>query len=245
MERYQLLEEIGDGTFGTVHKAKDTETQEFVAVKKFKKKYVKWDECKNLREVKSLVNFKNDNIVKLKEVLKVEDSLYLIFEYLEKNLYELINGRQTNNKKFSESQIRCIMWQIINGIEYMHKYGFFHRDLKPENLLVNGEKVKIADFGLAREIRSIPPYTDYVATRWYRAPECALRSQNYNSPVDIWAIGTIMAELYTFKPLFPASGEKDLLQKMCSLLGTPTLSTWSEGIQLAKKMNYNLNFIYM
>ena len=179
MEKYQLLEELGGGAFGVVTKAKDLETNEYVALKKFKKKYYKWDECKNLREVKSLINFKNnDNIVKLKEVLHVDGSLYLIFEYLEKNLYQLINSRQTSNKKFSESQIRCIMWQILNGIEYMHKYGFFHRDLKPENLLVNGDKVKIADFGLAREIRSLPPYTDYVATRWYRAPECALRSVN-------------------------------------------------------------------
>ena len=81
----------------------------------------------------------------------------------------------------------------------MHKHGFFHRDLKPENLLVLGEKVKIADFGLAREIRSKPPFTDYVSTRWYRAPEILLRSTNYNSPVDIFACGAMMAEYYMLK----------------------------------------------
>jgi serine/threonine protein kinase len=217
MEKYQIIEVLGDGTFGVVSKAKDLETQEIVAVKKFKKKYHTWDECKNLREVKSLVNF----------------------ECLDKNLYELIKARQ--GKKLSEPQIRCIIWQILNGIEYMHKYGFFHRDLKPENLLVSGDKVKIADFGLAREIRSVPPYTEYVATRWYRAPECALKSQSYNSPVDIWAIGTIMAELYTFKPLFPGTNEKDLLFKMCSVLGPPTQASWAEGIQLAKKINFQFS----
>ena len=94
------------------------------------------------------------------------------------------------------------MWQTIAGCSYMHKHGFFHRDLKPENLLVKGDMVKVADFGLAREIRSRPPFTDYVSTRWYRAPEILLRSTNYNSPVDIFAIGAIMAELYLLRPLF-------------------------------------------
>ena len=92
----------------------------------------------------------------------------------------------------------------------MHKHGYFHRDLKPENILINKENViKLCDFGLAREIRSRPPFTDYVATRWYRAPEIILKSPNYNSPVDIFALGCIMSELYTFKPLFPGSSEMD------------------------------------
>lgn len=91
----------------------------------------------------------------------------------------------------------------------MHKNGFFHRDMKPENLLVKDDAVKIADFGLAREIRSRPPFTDYISTRWYRAPEILLRSPNYNSPVDIFATGAMMAEFYTLKPIFPGSSEAD------------------------------------
>ena len=92
----------------------------------------------------------------------------------------------------------------------MHKHGYFHRDLKPENILINKENViKLCDFGLAREIRSRPPFTDYVATRWYRAPEIILKSPNYNSPVDIFAVGCIMAELYMFKPIFSGSNEID------------------------------------
>ena len=79
---------------------------------------------------------------------------------------------------------------------YIHKHGFFHRDLKPENIMLIKENVKIVDFGLAREIRSRPPFTDYVSTRWYRAPEILLKAPNYNSPVDIFALGCIMAELY-------------------------------------------------
>lgn len=128
----------------------------------------------------------------------------------------------------------------------MHRHGFFHRDLKPENLLCCGpELIKIADFGLAREIRSRPPYTDYVSTRWYRAPEVnnnfkkkclffpsnvtiplfrrkvLLHSTRYGSSIDIWAMGCILAELYTFRPLFPGSSEVDQLFKVCSVLGTP------------------------
>lgn len=92
----------------------------------------------------------------------------------------------------------------------MHKHGFFHRDLKPENLLYSNEGVvKLIDFGLAREIRSRPPFTDYVSTRWYRSPELLLRSAHYNSPVDIFALGCIMAELYLMKPLFNGSSEVD------------------------------------
>lgn len=91
----------------------------------------------------------------------------------------------------------------------MHRHGYFHRDLKPENLLESNGTIKIADFGLAREIRSKPPYTDYVSTRWYRAPEVILRSSNYNSPIDIFAVGAIIAELYRLWPLFPGNSEKD------------------------------------
>ena len=98
--------------------------------------------------------------------------------------------------------------------------------------------IQLADFGLAREIRSKPPYTDYVSTRWYRAPEVLLRSTNYNSPIDQWACGCMMAELYTLKPLFPGSSEADEIYKICVVLGTPTMRGWPEGIRLASQMQY-------
>jgi male germ cell-associated kinase len=96
---------------------------------------------------------------------------------------------------------------------------------------VKGDVVKVADFGLAREIRSKPPYTDYVSTRWYRAPEVLLRSPNYNSPIDQWACGGIMAELYTLRPLFPGSSEADEIYKICSIMGSPTMRTWPDGMK--------------
>lgn len=173
----------------------------------------------NLREVKSLKKLNHANVVKLKEVIRENDHLYFIFEYMKENLYQLIKERKG---LFPESAIRNIMYQILQGLAFIHKHGFFHRDLKPENLLCMGpELVKIADFGLAREIRSRPPYTDYVSTRWYRAPEVLLRSTHYSSPIDVWAVGCIMAEVYTLRPLFPGASEIDTIFKICQVLGTP------------------------
>ncbi len=146
--------------------------------------------------------------------------------------------RETS-EPFSESAVRTIIFQVLQALSYMHRNGFFHRDLKPENILCSTpELVKIADFGLAREIRSSPPYTDYVSTRWYRAPEVLLRSTNYSSPIDVWAVGCIMAELYTRRPLFPGTSEIDQIYKVCSVLGTPSSSDWAQGQQLATQMNF-------
>jgi protein kinase len=118
--------------------------------------------------------------------------------------------------------------------------GFFHRDIKPENLLWDNDTLKIADFGLAREIRSRPPYTEYISTRWYRAPEIVLRHEFYNSPVDIWAVGAIMAELYTLKPIFQGSSETDQLFKILSILGTPGPANWPDGAKLAARLGIRL-----
>jgi len=130
------------------------------------------------------------------------------------------------------------MFQTMQALHHVHKHGYFHRDMKPENLLVNNDTVKLADFGLAREIRARPPFTDYVSTRWYRAPEVLLRSSVYNSPLDIWACGGIMAELYTLRPLFPGSSESDQLYKICSVMGTPSQTQWPEGIKLAAQIGF-------
>lgn len=110
-------------------------------------------------------------------------------------------------------------YQMLEGISYLHNNGFFHRDLKPENMLITNNTLKIADFGLAREIRSRPPYTDYVSTRWYRAPEVLFRSSSYNAPIDLWAMGCIIAEMYLNRPLFPGTSEADQIYQICALLG--------------------------
>lgn len=235
MDRYKLQKAIGDGTYGAVLKATNKKTGEVVAIKKMKKKYYSWDECIKLREVRALKKLNHPNIVKLKEVIRENDELFFVFEYMEQNVYQLIKDR---TKMLPESRIRNVMYQVFLSLAYMHKFGFFHRDMKPENLLITNDVCKLADFGLARDIRSKPPYTDYVSTRWYRAPEVLLRSLNYNSPIDIWACGAIMAELYTSRPLFPGANEIDEMHKICSVLGVPTEQTWPEGLKLASAMNF-------
>ncbi|KAF4696609.1 hypothetical protein FOZ60_016616 [Perkinsus olseni] len=192
---YKVHRMLGDGTYGSVLRAQNKQTGELVAIKKMKKKYYSWDECMALREVRSLRKLTHPHIVKLREVIREADELHLV---------------------------RLYMYQTIMALDFMHKHGYFHRDLKPENLLVTRDLLKLADFGLAREIRSRPPFTDYVSTRWYRAPEVLLRNPSYNSPVDLWAAGGIMAELYTGRPLFPGSSESDEIYKICTVIGTPT-----------------------
>ena len=151
---------------------------------------------------------------------------------MDKDLFQLMKSFEP--KHIPENKIKDLIYQTLQGLSFMHKYGFFHRDIKPENLLLTNDKIKIADFGLAREIRTLPPYTEYVSTRYYRAPECILKSTNYNSPIDIWALGCVMAEMYLHPlPLFYGTNEKEVLYRICSILGTPNHDNWPEGVQLA------------
>ncbi|KQK12145.1 cyclin-dependent kinase F-3 [Brachypodium distachyon] len=231
MERYKVIREIGDGTCGNVFRAYDIETNEIVAVKKMKRKFYHWEECISLREVKALQKLNHPNIVMLKGVTMENHELFFIFEHMECNLYDVIRERRA---PFSEEEIRKFMVQILQGLVYMHNNGYFHRDLKPENLLVTNNIVKIADFGLAREVCSSPPYTDYVSTRWYRAPEVLLQASAYTPAIDMWAVGAILAELFTLSPLFPGETETDQLYKICSVLGSPDHSVWPEGMNLPR-----------
>merc|ERR1719440_803568 len=235
MNRYRISKVLGDGTYGSVLKAQNKSSGEMVAIKKLKKKYYSWEECMQLREVKSLRKLVHPSIVKLKEVIRENDELHLVCEYMDGNVYQVIKDRV---KALPEEKVRNIMYQTFLALGWMHKHGYFHRDLKPENMLISGETVKLADFGLAREIRARPPYTDYVSTRWYRAPEVLLRAPSYNAPIDTWAIGTIMAELFTLRPLFPGASEADEIYKITSVLGTPTANSWKQGLALAQNMNF-------
>ncbi|KAF6174864.1 hypothetical protein GIB67_026352 [Kingdonia uniflora] len=173
MDRYNIIKEVGNGTFGSVWRAINKLTGKIVTIKKIKRKYYSWDEWINLREVKSLRKMNHPNIVKLKEVIKENNILYFVFEYMECNLYQLIKDR---GKLLSETEVRNWCFQVFHALSYMHQNGYFHRDLKLENLLVTKESIKIADFGLIRETCSQPPYTEYVLTHWYRAPEVLLQS---------------------------------------------------------------------
>ncbi|XP_065875965.1 serine/threonine-protein kinase MHK isoform X2 [Euphorbia lathyris] len=234
MERYKILEELGDGTCGSVFKAINYETCETVAVKKMKRKFYIWEECTNLREVKALRKLNHPNIIKLKEVVRENNELFFIFEYMEYNLYQIMRERE---KPFTEEEIRSFMCQMLQGLAHMHRNGYFHRDLKPENLLVTNNVLKIADFGLAREVSSLPPYTEYVSTRWYRAPEVLLQSSSYTPAIDMWAVGAILAELFTLSPIFPGESEIDQLYKICCVLGSPDWNTFPGATNVSRLMN--------
>ncbi|KAG1703112.1 hypothetical protein DVH05_008024 [Phytophthora capsici] len=262
MNRYEILDRVGDGAFGEVSRARSLKTQEIVAVKKIKALFPTWEECLQLRELKSLRVLRHENIVLLKEVIRDKEELYFVFEYLHTSLFRVMRnlknhggsnstgagGESNSNSEssppphpwFSTAQVRSIMFQLFSGLAYMHKHGYFHRDIKPENLLCHDDTLKIADLGQAREIRSRPPFTDYVSTRWYRAPELLLRSSSYNSPIDLWACGCILVELLICTPLFPGTSEADQFYRICKVLGSPTKETWPEGAAMASQMQFRL-----
>jgi len=233
--KYKVVKELGEGTSGSVRQAINRESGEVVAIKQIKRKYDSWEKCLNSREVKCLKKLNHPNIMKLKELIHKNNILYLIFECMEKNLYQVIEDRKT---RFTEAEIRDLCRQVFQGLDYMHEQGCFHRDLKPENLLVTRDAVKIADFGLAREINSKPPYTQYVYSRSYRAPENILHSYSYSSKVDMWAMGAIMAVLFNLCPLFPGTSGANQMYRICSVLGTPNRDSWAEGIHLARTIKY-------
>jgi serine/threonine protein kinase len=248
MKKYKSLEIIGDGTYGTVWRGTLIETGELVAIKKLKNKIKSWQECMELKEVKVLSKLKSHpNIIKLKEIIRETNSeVFMIFEYAELNLFQYVEKIRRRGETIPERKIKEIIYQLTNGMQFIHHNGYFHRDIKPENILILNEHsnscedfIKIADFGLAREM---PAYynsvalTDYVCTRWYRAPECILKSINYSSPMDVWAIGCVMAELYMSSPIFPGTSEIDQLTKVTNILGSPKFNDWPEGFKLIQKI---------
>jgi protein kinase len=157
MHRYTISKRLGDGTYGEVVRAVNNQSGEVVAVKRMKRKYYSWDDCIALREVQSLRKLRHPNIVKLKEIIRENDRLHMVFEHMDCNLYELTKNRR---KHLPAERIQNHMYQILQGLYYMHKNGYFHRDMKPENILVlNNDVTKIADFGLAREINAKGPFT--------------------------------------------------------------------------------------
>jgi serine/threonine protein kinase len=157
MHRYTISKRLGDGTYGEVVRAVNNQSGEVVAVKRMKRKYYSWDDCIALREVQSLRKLRHPNIVKLKEIIRENDRLHMVFEHMDCNLYELTKNRR---KHLPAERIQNHMYQILQGLNFMHKNGYFHRDMKPENILVlNNDITKIADFGLAKEVNAQGPYT--------------------------------------------------------------------------------------
>ncbi|KAH6558929.1 hypothetical protein KP509_1Z037600 [Ceratopteris richardii] len=167
------------------------------------------------------------NIVRLQDVVHSEKRLYLVFEYLDLDLKKYMDS----SPEFSKDArlIKTYLYQILRGIAYCHSHRVLHRDLKPQNLLIDRRTnaLKLADFGLARAF-GIPvrTFTHEVVTLWYRAPEILLGSRHYSTPVDVWSVGCIFAEMVNQRPLFPGDSEIDELFKIFRVLGTPNEEVW-------------------
>ncbi|ETW05182.1 CMGC/CDKL protein kinase [Aphanomyces invadans] len=225
MNKYEVLGIVGEGAYGVVLKCRNKENGEVVAIKKFKES--EDDEIvrkTTLREVKLLKMLKQENIVNLKEAFRRKGKLYLVFEYVERNLLEVLEEKPTG---LDPELVRRYIYQLSRAIHYCHENGVVHRDIKPENLLVNpnsDHSLRLCDFGFARMIAESQSQelTDYVATRWYRSPELLLGSTKYGKSVDIWAIGCIMGELLDGQPLFPGESEIDQLYMIQKMLGPLT-----------------------
>ncbi|CAI0466449.1 unnamed protein product [Linum tenue] len=236
--RYKIEEVIGKGSYGVVCSAFDTHTGEKVAIKKINDifEHVS-DATRILREIKLLRLLRHPDIVEIKHILlppsrREFKDIYVVFELMESDLHQVIKA----NDDLTPEHYQFFLYQLLRGLKYIHTANVFHRDLKPKNILANADcKLKICDFGLARVAFNDTPtaifWTDYVATRWYRAPELCgsffskfaiLLYMQYTPAIDIWSIGCIFSELLTGKPLFPGKNVVHQLDLMTDLLGTPS-----------------------
>lgn len=219
MNKYEILGVVGEGAYGVVLKCRHKESGDMVAVKKFKDSEENDDVKRTtLRELKMLRTLKQENIVELREAFRRKGKLYLVFEYVERNMLELLeempNGVPTE-------KVKSYTYQLCKAIQWCHCQDIIHRDIKPENLLISkNDTLKLCDFGFARSIHGglVGVYTDYVATRWYRSPELLLGSA-YGKAVDIWSIGCILGELSDGQPLFPGESEIDQLYVIQKVMG--------------------------
>ena len=222
MNKYEVLGVVGEGAYGVVLKCKNKETSEILAIKKFKESEEDESVRKTtIREVKILRMLRQENVVQLKEAFRRKGKLYLVFEYVDKNLLEIL---EESANGLPPDRVRSYIFQLCKAIEYCHRLEVIHRDIKPENLLVSADhRLKLCDFGFARTIpQKGGALTDYVATRWYRSPELLLGSTSYGKEVDLWAIGCIMGELTDGQPLFPGESEIDQLYLIQKVLGALT-----------------------
>ncbi|WOK92908.1 cell division control protein [Canna indica] len=228
MDQYEKVEKIGEGTYGVVYKARDRQTNEMIALKKIRLEQE--DEgvpSTAIREISLLKEMQHRNIVRLHDVVHSEKRIYLVFEYLDLDLKKHMDSCPELSK--DPHLIKTFLYQILRGIAYCHSHRVLHRDLKPQNLLIDRRtnSLKLADFGLARAF-GIPvrTFTHEVVTLWYRAPEILLGSRQYSTPVDVWSIGCIFAEMVNQRALFPGDSEIDQLFKIFRVLGTPNEQTW-------------------
>jgi serine/threonine protein kinase len=210
-----------------VFKGRNRQTGELVALKEIHLDSEEGTPSTAIREISLMKELKHENIVSLYDVIHTENKLMLVFEHMDKDLKKYMDTRGDRGA-LDAATIKSFMYQLLRGIAFCHENRVLHRDLKPQNLLINSKgQLKLADFGLARAF-GIPvnTFSNEVVTLWYRAPDVLLGSRTYNTSIDIWSAGCIMAELYTGRPLFPGTTNEDQLQRIFRLMGTPSERSW-------------------
>ncbi|KAH8855630.1 Cyclin-dependent kinase-like 1 [Schistosoma japonicum] len=219
MDRYEKLTRIGEGAYGVVFKCRHRDTGDIVAIKKFTDS--EEDPVIHriaMREIRTLKQLKHPNLINLIEVFKRKRRLHLVFQYVD---HTLLHELEKHTKGLDRLQIKKLTYQLLQAVNFCHAHNCIHRDVKPENILITKSgQLKLCDFGFARLLTGPgDEYTDYVATRWYRAPELLVGDTQYGTAVDIWAIGCVVAEMLTALPLWPGRSDLDQLHLITQTLG--------------------------
>ncbi|CAF1442852.1 unnamed protein product [Rotaria magnacalcarata] len=231
LKYYDIQKRLGKGAYGIVWKAVDKRSKEVVALKKiFDAFRNQTDAQRTYREIVFLREFgEHPNMIRLHNVLRADNDrdIYLVFEFMEADLHNVI--RKGNILK--DTHKRYVMYQLLKAMKYLHSANVIHRDMKPSNVLINQQcRVKICDFGLARSLNHVyedpqhPALTEYVATRWYRAPEILLASSKYTKGVDMWSLGCILGEMLLGKPLFQGTSTFNQLERILQHIPKPSLA---------------------
>lgn len=223
--RYLPIKPIGKGAYGVVCSARNLETNEKVAIKKITNAFDNAVDAKRtLREIKLLKHLSHENVIQIKDIIPPTSranfkDVYVVYELMDTDLHQIIRSPQP----LSDDHCQYFLYQVLRGLKYIHSANILHRDLKPSNLLVNANcDLKICDFGLARTSHEKEFMTEYVVTRWYRAPELLLSCSEYTSSIDVWSVGCIFAELLGRKPLFPGKDYVHQLNLITKMIGSPS-----------------------
>lgn len=237
VSNFEKIATLGEGTYGTVYSARDKSTQEIFAIKKLKIHDNNYGfPITSLREINLLkqlsVKFSHPNIIRLHEVVvgARQESVFLVFEYCDLDLSNLVDTMYLSKEYFSECEVKCLLFQLLNAINYLHENHIVHRDLKMSNLLLNSNGIlKLADFGLSKQFEAnIRRYTKGVVTLWYRSPEILLE-MDYDHYCDVWSVGCIFGELLHFgRPILPGKNELNQFDLMCALIGYPKKEDWPD-----------------
>ncbi|KAI5949452.1 CTK1 [Candida theae] len=229
---YGRVQQVGEGTYGKVYKAKHSITNECVAVKKLRLESEREGfPITAIREIKLLQSFDHPNIVGLLEMMVEHNQIYMVFDYMDHDLTGLLTHPEL---ELQECHRKFIFKQLMEGLDYLHEKRIIHRDIKGSNILLdNLGNLKIADFGLARTMKilgegEVADFTNRVITIWYRPPELLLGATDYGREVDIWGVGCLLIELYTKMAAFRGMDEISQLSKIFNILGTPTLESWPQ-----------------